>query len=570
MDYTQELKADFRKFLFVCWKMLGLPKPTALQYDIAYSLQHWGQPQDGSKTARRMVEAFRGIGKSWITSAYCCWLLLNDPDEKILVVSASKIRSDDFSIFTKRLIHEIPVLNHLAARDDQRSSNVAFDVGPARPSHAPSVKSVGITGQLTGSRATRIIADDIESLNNALTQTQRDKLGESIKEFDAIIQPDKRGEITFLGTPQSEESIYNRLAERGYHVRIWPARHPKEDKLAYYKGNLAPFITQAMDSGAKKPGDPTEPTRFGEFDLMAREASYGRSGFALQFMLDTSLSDADRYPLKLRDLIVIPGDVSKMAPVKTTWASSVEHRLPLESVGLAGDYYHKPMWMSPDWTDMQGSVMAIDPSGRGKDECAYAVVKHLYGSLYLTASGGFKTGYDDPTLEGLARVARDQGVEWIVIEDNFGDGMFTALFRPVLARIYPQCTIDPEGFRATIMKEKRIIDTLEPVMNQHRLIVSEEVIRKDREEPNPKFQLFYQMTRITKDRGALNHDDRLDVLAIAVGHWMGRLARDQQHLVDEHRAALMDVEVQRYMNYVVTGLSTDPKNFSPSYNMFED
>jgi hypothetical protein len=35
---TQKLK-DFRNFLYVIWKHLRLPQPTALQYDIATYLQ---------------------------------------------------------------------------------------------------------------------------------------------------------------------------------------------------------------------------------------------------------------------------------------------------------------------------------------------------------------------------------------------------------------------------------------------------------------------------------------------------------------------------------------------------
>ena len=162
------IKDDFRNFLYLAWKHLALPDPTPIQYDIAEYLQ--------SGPKRLIIQAFRGVGKSWITSAFVVWKLLCDPQLKFLVVSASKQRSDDFSTFTKRIIHEMPILQHLRAREDQRSSNVAFDVAPSRASHAPSVKSVGITGQIVGSRAHIIVADDVEVLSNALTQVMRDKL----------------------------------------------------------------------------------------------------------------------------------------------------------------------------------------------------------------------------------------------------------------------------------------------------------------------------------------------------------------------------------------------------------
>lgn len=162
---------------------------------------------------RMIIQAFRGVGKSWITSAYVVWLLYMNPQLNILVVSASKSRSDDFTTFTLRLINEMDILAHLRPKADQRQFKISFDVAPAAASHAPSVKSVGISGQLAGSRADVIVADDIEVPNNSMTQGMRDKLSEAVKEFDAILKPD--GRIIYLGTPQNQESLYNKLPDRG-------------------------------------------------------------------------------------------------------------------------------------------------------------------------------------------------------------------------------------------------------------------------------------------------------------------------------------------------------------------
>ncbi len=539
IEQIKKLKQDFRVFLFYVWQHLNLPEPTPVQYDIALYLQ--------SGPRRRMIEAFRGVGKSWITSAYCCWLLLNNPEEKILVVSASKTRSDDFSIFTKRLINDIPLLHHLKAREGQRDSNIAFDVGPAKPAHSPSVKSVGITGQLTGSRATRIIADDIESLNNSLTQNNRDKLMETVKEFDAIILPG--GEITYLGTPQTEMSIYNVLPERGYEVRIWTARFPLLEKVSKYSGHLAPFVTTQLDANPSLAGRPLDPRRFTDIDLIEREASYGRSGFALQFMLDVSLSDQDRYPLKCSDMVVMDID-SEVAPVKVVWASGLEHQLPLDCAGLMGDRFHKPMWVSPEFTKFTGSVMFIDPSGRGADETSYAIVKMLHGMLYLCEVGGFRDGYGEDTLTLLAKAAARHNVNYLRIEDNFGDGMFTELFKPILKR-HHNASIDPEGKRHHTQKERRIIDTLEPVLNQHRLVVAKSVIEADLKVEDPKYQLIYQLSRITKDKGALAHDDRLEAVAGAVAYWVEQMGRDQELTLEAHRDEAFRNELERFMEHVV-------------------
>jgi len=488
------------------------------------------------------------VGKSWITSGYACWRLFNNPQEKILVVSASKTRSDDFSIFTKRLINDVPFLSHLKAKEGQRDSNIAFDVAPALPAHAPSVKSVGITGQLTGSRASCIIADDIESLNNSVTQTARDSLLNIIKEFDAIILPG--GDITYLGTPQSEMSIYKSLPERGYEVKIWTCRYPKNPER--YEGHLANFITDALKlnpnlgQDCSGRGRPTDPARFTDLDLVEREASYGKAGFALQFMLDTSLSDVDKFPLKLSDFAVMDLHLD-VAPVKVSWASGKEQLVNIESVGLSGDRWHKPMWASPEWVDYQGCVMFIDPSGRGKDETGYAIVKHLNGMLYLVAAGGFKEGYSESTLKALSNLAKTHKVTFIDIEDNFGDGMFKTLLEAVMVTIYP-VTINPESNRTNTQKEKRIIDTLEPVLAQHRLVVARSVIEDDLKCDDPRFSLFYQLTRITRDRGSLVHDDRLDALAGAIAYWQEALRKNQDTVHDDHLEELRKEALNKFMD----------------------
>lgn len=543
---------DFRNFLYLTWKHLNLPDPTPTQYDIAEYVD---------KGPRRCcIQAFRGVGKSWITSAYVCHQLLLNPAMNILVVSASKTRSDDFSTFTLRLISEMPILKHLIPREEQRSSKIAFDVGPAPAAHAPSVKSVGITGQLTGSRADLIVADDVESLNNSLTQVMRDKIQETIKEFDAVLKPD--GRIVYLGTPQTEMSIYNVLPERGYEIRIWPARVPTAKMRSAYGSRLAPYIQEKCE--ANPVGTPVDSHRFDDIDLKEREASYGKSGFALQYMLDTTLSDVGRYPLKLRDLIVHPLDTQVASP-KLTWASSPELEWKdLEAPGLAGDRFYRPMEVAEGHQKYTGAVMSIDPAGMGKDETAYAVVKILNGQLFVTASGGLLGGYTPPVLKQLALVARQQKVNQILVESNFGDGMFSQLLKPVLAEDvgYP-CTV--EEIRHNQMKERRIIDTLEPLMNTHRLILDKSVIEGDVVKGTFKsldenareslvspadsilYSLCYQMSRITFEKGSLRHDDRLDALAIACGYWVEQMESHVDKAVADYREELIDRELEKFM-----------------------
>lgn len=557
---ADKLKESFPLFLVYVWRYLSLPDPTPAQNEIAHWLQHGGR--------RIGIKAFRGIGKSWITSAYVVWLLWRAPDTKILVVSASKERSDSFSIFTKRLIKELSVTEHLTPepRLGDRSSNVAFDVRGAGAAHAPSVKSVGITGQITGSRADYIIIDDAEVVNNSETAAQREKLRGLIAELGgAVLTPEskagKHGGMIFLGTPQVEDSIYNHLPEAGYTFRTWTAEVP--DSYDKYDGTLAPSIVKLVDEG--RSGEPTDPSRFDSQELAERRLEYGRIGYTLQFMLDTSLSDEDRHPLKLRDLIVAQTDVD-ICPERFVWGSGEDQELPqYPLVGLTGDRFFKPLFTEKTWSPYEGSILYIDPSGRGKDLTGYAVVKALHGMLVIRKWGGLAGGYEEKTLAQLASIAKEEKVNTVVIESNFGDGMYAQLIRPVLNRVYPEgCGVEDDHVIGA--KEARIIDNLEPALASHRIVIDESVVaagtsdRSNRTDPDAVFKTpFYQLTRITKDKGCLKYDDLIDALAGAVRYWTERMARDVDVEVSTRESERFDEDLENFMN----GVNLNGENKAP-------
>jgi Holliday junction resolvasome RuvABC endonuclease subunit len=449
-----------------------------------------------------------------------------------------------------RLIQEVDLLAELRPSEDQRNSRIEFDVGPAIADQSPSVKSVGITGQITGTRADIIIADDVEVLNNSATSEMREKLLERTKEFSAVIKPLKSSRIIYLGTPQTEDSIYNKLPNT-FDTAIWPARIPTKEEAEKYGDKLAKYIRKLMKTGL--PGLTTDPQRFSDEDLLARESEYGRSGFMLQFMLNTQLSDEDRFPLKVKDLIIMDLDNEK-APMKVNWLPDIKRELKeLPNLAMHGDKFYSVASYDETFAPYTASVMAIDPSGRGKDETGYAVVKALNGFLFVTKSGGLPGGYDNATLQRLAMIAREEKVNQIIIEANFGDGMYTSLFEPVVSKIHP-CAI--EEVKHHTQKERRIIDTLEPVMNRHKLVLNQSIIQEDYRtaqayEADNKFAktLIHQMTRICTDKGSLKHDDRLDALAIAVAYHTEAMAQDADRGISHERQQALNKELERFMEH---------------------
>ncbi len=520
---TARMKADFVFFLFVLWRALSLPVPTRCQIDMAKKLS-------AGDNRRFILQAFRGIGKSFITCAFVVWKLWNNPDLKFMIVSASKERADANSIFIKRIIDLMPQLQELKPKQGQRDAVISFDVGPAKPDHSPSVKSVGITGQLTGSRADILIADDVEVPNNSATQAARDRLSELVKEFDAILKPG--GTIIYLGTPQNEMTLYRELEGRGYTTTIWPARYPRDRKdWQSYGDRLAPMLQAELEEDPESfYWRPTDEVRFDDTDLKERELSYGKAGFALQFMLNPNLSDAEKYPLRLRDLIVADLD-PESSPMVYQWLPNPQNkREDVPNVGLMGDSYHTYQTVGSAFSSYTQKILVIDPSGRGKDETGYAVLYQLNGYIFAMEVGGMRGGYEDSTLEALAKIGRKWKVNEYVIEGNFGDGMYLELFKPVAARIHPAAVTE---VKSKGQKELRICDVLEPIMGSHRLIVNAAAIVQDYQTAsdkdgvrNPIYSLFYQMTRISRERGALAHDDRLDALAIGVQFFVESMAKD--------------------------------------------
>ncbi len=498
----ERLVTHFPTYLAYVYSHIGLPDPTPLQYRIAELLT--------DNPDRMILQAARGVGKSWIIAIYVTYRLLRNVDEKVLLLSASGPKAQEIATFIRSLFEQIPLLQHLKPGSDDRDSILSFDVAGSKVSIAPSVSCLGVTSQITGKRASLVVADDIEVPSNSATEVLREKLINRVQELEALLIPDMPSSILFAGTPQSLESIYGKI---DYFTTILPAQVPDNEDV--YLGKLDPWI---LLQG--KPGDPTDKVRFPEEVLAQKLAGMGKPGYKLQFMLDTTLSDAERFPLKAKDFICMPCDLLE-APATIRYTGSKDHMLKdIPNFGFTGDRLHGPYHTSDTHMKYDKIIMSIDPSGSGLDETSFAVIGVLSGNAYVLDFGGTRKGYSDEAMVFLANKAKEWQVNEIVPERNFGSGLFTELFKKMLINVYSCYVVD--DFTVKGQKEARIIDNIAPILTNHQLVINQEAVEREAEwiqkDPatNLVYGLMYQLTHITYDKGSLVHDDRLDALAIGL------------------------------------------------------
>jgi hypothetical protein len=327
-------------------------------------------------------------------------------------------------------------------------------------------------------------------------------------ELENVVNKVDVASIRFLGTPQSRDSVYNKLG--GIYPTVkFPAVMPDLTNPEEIENVDEYILGLGIESG-----ESTQPERFPTEKLAEIEAKIGPTNFDLHYKLKTSSADVKRYPLRLEDLIVLDVD-PEVFPVKVVHAKSVVNKR-VSSFGMKGDLVYEPMHIEPSFVPYNQTILIIDPSGRGADETALCVASFAHGYIVIHELTGIQGGYDSVTLMQICKLINQYKINLVKYESNYGDGMFGKIIQPVIAQNCGQIGI--EEYKVTGSKENRILSTLEPIMAQHRLVFDVGVIQ-DKENQ-------MQITRLQNKRGALKHDDRVDVLSAAVSHWVNALAID--------------------------------------------
>ena len=546
VEALREHYALFEDFLYDCMTELMGFKCTALQIDIGRFLQ--------SDIRYGMIQAQRSQAKSTIVAMFAVWQLIHDCKHRILIISAGSEVAAEIANWVIQIIMNWDILECMRPdrQHGDRASSKAFDIhwqlkGAEK---SPSIACIGITANMQGRRADLLIPDDIESSKNGMTEVQRQALEHLSKDFTSICQ---KGRIMYLGTPQTVDSIYNNLPARGYTIRVWTGRVPTNEEARFYGDTLAPYIKGMMDDPTNQigggvdgtRGKPTDPVLLDEEALTKKELDQGGAYFNLQHMLNTEMSDDNRHPLKAKNLIVMPFGMDK-APGEITWMPSPDKLIKCDGKFTSKPQFYRPFTVSTQIYEYEGKYMYVDTAGGGNngDETVAAVTYFLHGYVFLAEILKLPGGYSNEYYEALSKLAIKHGVNKIEVEKNFGNGAFAAAWRPVMQAIYKAQGLSMcpriEDVWESGQKELRIIDTLEPVMGRHRLIVHEDIIDYDFEsvqkypiDQRETFKFFHQLQKISRDRGALVHDDSVDAVAGAVRYWVERLAVDEKVRIEQ-------------------------------------
>ena len=118
---------------------------------------------------RRILQAFRHVGKSYLMGAYVCWKLLNDPNWTCLLISAKRNLALRNSQFIRHMIESHPLLQHLKS-DLYQWKTESFTVDRPIMQLNPSVTVSSLGASYTGMHASCVIADDVETSDNTLSQ----------------------------------------------------------------------------------------------------------------------------------------------------------------------------------------------------------------------------------------------------------------------------------------------------------------------------------------------------------------------------------------------------------------
>lgn len=453
-----------RSFLafMVYWNMVqGNDTPDIHAYICSVLEKLWAGPDK-----KLLLMAFRGCGKSTLVGLFCAWVLMTNPDMRILVVSADDRLAAKMVRNVRRIIERHPHCAYLVPSSPDQWAADRFTVNRTAEWRDPSMMSVGMAGNMTGMRADMVICDDVEVPNTTDTPNKRDELRTRLRELSFIQTPGAHS--LYVGTPHAFDTIYataKRMDIQGH-----------QPFLPGYTDVRIPILDQD--------GNSLWPERFSNAFIRDIERTAGPSHFQSQMMLrpvNITLCHLDPGLAQIYDDPLV--------------------RSPFDGALYLGD--ERVVWSGAWW----------DPSlaeGRGDSSVLAIVLTGENGHTYLHSLTYIQVD-DTPEIDNATAQCRqvvstlERNFQTIVgVETNGLGQLLPGLLRSEIARISASIAIHPKNHTAS--KDTRIINAFETVLAARMFHVHRTVFTTP----------FFDEMRGFKVGKTNRHDDGLDAVAGAM------------------------------------------------------
>ncbi|WP_035692610.1 phage terminase large subunit [Azospirillum halopraeferens] len=431
-----------------------------------------GRLDAGSR--RLLLMAFRGAGKSTIVGLFAAWLLLSDPNRRLLVLAADLALATKMVRNTKRIVEQHP--NTAALKPPRRDQWAVDQFTVARPRELrdPSMLARGIDGNITGSRADVVICDDVEVPRTCDTAAKRADLREKLAEIDCVLVPD--GTRLYIGTPHTYYSIYAEEAR--------PEAGESRPFLDGYERMRLP-VRDAAGAGAW-------PEVFSPARIAELEAAQGPLRFASQYLLrPTAVAAGYLDPDRLR-----PYDGEPVYREGAGRAWMTLNGVPL----LSASAWWDPAFARPDGAPGRGdgSVVAVVFSGADGNQ-------YLHRTLYLSVDPADPTEEAVQQCRAVVRLMETLNLPGVHVETNGIGAFLPGLLRAELRRAGVGAAVIAQT--STAPKARRILEAFDARLAAGRLFAHRSV----QETP------FVREMREWRPDGSRGHDDGLDAVAGCLG-----------------------------------------------------
>jgi hypothetical protein len=413
----------FRQFVWLWNRCQGQTTPP-LHIEIAEWLERrWRQ---GDR--RLVLLVFRSAGKSTLVGIFCAWLLLNDPDLRILVLAAEHDLARKMVRNVKRIIERHPATRGLVPKRAEQWASDQFTVRRHLTRRDPSLLARGIGANITGSRADVVICDDVEVPNTCATAPRREELRLRLHEINYVLVPG--GLQLYAGTPHSYDSIY--------------VEEPGDDgEASAFLAGFQRLCIPLLDGR----GESRWPERFTAEEIEEIRRRSGPAKFASQMLLRPRSVDE----IRLDPALLVRYD----APLELRQGNG-ESILSLSGRRLvSASCWWDPAYGAPDIGD--ASVVAavfVDEAG------AY----WLHDIRYLHHDPAQRHEVDEATqlCRQVAAFVRELYLPSVTIETNGLGRFLPALLRRELQAIGLACPVLEHVSRSN--KEQRILQAFDPLL----------------------------------------------------------------------------------------------------------